>query len=52
MFKGRDLSGLAFPFTYQGQTANGYDKYLSRAMVKGNLVCWQPNANYYGTNWR
>jgi hypothetical protein len=50
LFPGRDLSRVS-PFKYQGETANGYDKYLARVLVKGNFVCWQPNANYYGTNW-
>ena len=34
-------------FVWQGQIVNGYDRYLSRIMWAGNLVCWQPNASGY-----
>ncbi len=37
-------------FVWQGQIVNGLDKYLSRIMWAGNLVCWQPNASCYRTN--
>ncbi len=35
---------------WQGQITNGYDKYLSRILVKGNLFCRQPNASMFLSN--
>jgi len=39
------------PFVWQGELANGYDKWLARILVAGNLVCWKPNANLFNSNW-
>lgn len=37
-------------FVWQAQIVNGMDKYLSRIMWAGNLVCWQPNASCLRTS--
>lgn len=38
------------PFKWQGEAVNGLDKYVARAMVAGNLLCTQPNANMFKSN--
>jgi len=38
------------PFKWQGEGVNGLDKYVARALVAGNLVCTQPNANMFKSN--
>lgn len=38
------------PFEWQGANANGYDYYLSRILVAGNLICWKPNGSMMLTN--
>lgn len=35
------------PFRWQGETSNGYDFWLSRMMVIGNLVCWKPRSSMW-----
>lgn len=50
LFPGRDLSRVT-PFEYQGKIINGYDKFLARVPVKGNLVCYRPNGNFWASNW-
>jgi hypothetical protein len=37
-------------FVWQGQNSNGYDFYLSRILVKGNLLCWKPNSSLWLSN--
>lgn len=49
LFPGRDLSVMT-PFKHQGENINGYDKYLARVYVKGNLVCWKPNGSIWLSN--
>ena len=34
-------------FRWQGEVANGYDKWLARALVAGNLCCLKPNGSLY-----
>jgi len=34
---------------WQGDIVNGFDKWLSRCLLAGNFVCWQPNASCYKT---
>ncbi|KPJ70372.1 MAG: hypothetical protein AMS14_10840, partial [Planctomycetes bacterium DG_20] len=38
-------------FVWQGDRDGGRDEWLSRILIAGNNVCWQPNANYWGSNW-
>jgi len=35
------------PFEWQGKTSNGFDYYLARILVAGNLVCWKPNGSMW-----
>ena len=37
-------------FEWQGKYANGFDYYLSRILVAGNLVCWKPRGNLWLSN--
>jgi hypothetical protein len=46
LFPGRDLTRMT-AFEYQGKQAGGFDKYLARIFVKGNMVCYQPNASMW-----
>jgi hypothetical protein len=41
-----DMTG----FKWQGENANGYDYWLARIMVCGNLVCWKPNSSMWLSN--
>lgn len=34
-------------FKWQGDVVNGYDFYLSRILLAGNLVCWKPNSSMW-----
>lgn len=34
-------------YTWQGDKADGYDEWLARIMLAGNLVCWKPNGSIY-----
>ena len=34
-------------FRWQGEVANGYDKWLARALVAGNICCIKPNGSLY-----
>ena len=39
-----------FKFTgykWQGENANGYDYYLGRILLQGNLVCWKPKSSMW-----
>jgi len=36
-------------FRWQGEVVNGYDKWLARAMVAGNICCTKPNGSLYRT---
>jgi len=38
------------PFKWQGENSNGYDFWLARMMVIGNLVCWKPRSSMFLTN--
>lgn len=37
------------PFKWQGENANGYDYWLARMLVIGNLVCWKPRSSMWLT---
>jgi len=37
-------------FRWQGDIEGGYDRWLARIMCRGNLVCWQPQANIWLSN--
>ena len=37
-------------FTWQGNMSNGHDYWLSRILLKGNMVCWKPNSSMYLSN--
>ena len=37
-------------FKWQGDVANGYDYWLARIMVQGNLMCWKPNSSMWLSN--
>lgn len=37
-------------FKWAGELPNGYDYYLARILLAGNLCCWQPNANLFLSN--
>lgn len=37
-------------FKWQGDVADGFDEWLARILVTGNLVCWQPNASIWLKN--
>jgi hypothetical protein len=37
-------------FVWQGDRVNGYDKWLARILVAGNLVCWKPNGSMWLNN--
>lgn len=37
-------------FTWQGDQANGLDKYMGRILWKGNLMCANPNQNMFRSN--
>ena len=37
-------------FEWQGNKANGFDFYLSRILLAGNFMTWQPNANMFLSN--
>lgn len=42
-----------FKFTgmkWQGENANGYDYWLGRILLQGNLVCWHPKASMWLSN--
>lgn len=49
LFPGRDLKTMT-PFKFQGESVNGFDKYLARIFVAGNLVCWRPQTNMWRAN--
>lgn len=34
-------------FVWQGDVVGGFDKWLARIMVAGNLVCWKPNGSMW-----
>jgi hypothetical protein len=34
-------------FEWQGKQSNGYDFWLSRILLAGNLLCWKPNGSMY-----
>ncbi len=34
-------------FEWMGKQSNGYDYYLARILIAGNLVCWKPNGNMW-----
>jgi len=38
------------PFVWQGQQANGFDYWLARIMLCGNLICWKPNGSMWLRN--
>jgi len=38
------------PFEWQGKNTNGFDYYLARILVAGNLCCWKPNGNLWLSN--
>ena len=38
------------PFVWQGDRANGFDKWLGRIMVAGNIMCWKPNGSIWLNN--
>ncbi len=38
------------PFKWQGELSGGHDYWLSRILVKGNLVCWKPNSSMWLSN--
>ncbi len=38
------------PFKWQGDQSNGYDFWLARMMVIGNLICWKPRSSMWLTN--
>jgi hypothetical protein len=37
-------------FVWQGDRANGFDKWIARILVSGNLVCWKPNGSMWLNN--
>ena len=37
-------------FVWQGDRVNGFDKWLARILVTGNLVCWKPNGSMWLNN--
>ena len=37
-------------FKWQGDVANGYDYWLARIMVQGNMMTWKPNASMWLNN--
>jgi len=37
-------------FEWQGKYTNGFDYYLSRILVAGNLCCWKPRGNIWLSN--
>ena len=37
-------------FVWQGDQANGYDHWLARIMLAGNLMCWKPNGSMWLMN--
>jgi len=37
-------------FEWQGKYTNGFDYYLSRILVAGNLLCWKPRGNIWLSN--
>jgi hypothetical protein len=37
-------------FVWQGDRVNGFDKWLARLLVSGNLVCWKPNGSMWLNN--
>ncbi|MBE3088168.1 MAG: hypothetical protein IMZ71_03510 [Chloroflexi bacterium] len=42
-----------FKFTgmkWQGENANGYDYYLGRILLQGNIVCWKPKSSMFLSN--
>ncbi|KPL25601.1 MAG: hypothetical protein AMJ75_00385 [Phycisphaerae bacterium SM1_79] len=43
----RDRNFKVTDFKWQGDQANGYDRWLARIMVKGNLVCNKPNSSMW-----
>jgi len=34
-------------FKWQGDVADGFDEWLARILVAGNLVCWKPNGSIW-----
>ena len=38
------------PFEWQAKNSNGYDFWLARIMVAGNLMCWKPNSSMWLSN--
>jgi hypothetical protein len=37
-------------FKWQGENSNGFDFWLARILLKGNLVCWKPNSSIWLSN--
>lgn len=37
-------------FKWQGDQANGFDYWLARILIVGNLVCWKPNGSLWLSN--
>lgn len=37
-------------FTWQGDRQDGYDEWLARIMIAGNLICWKPNGSIFLNN--
>jgi len=37
-------------FKWQGDRADGYDEWLARILIAGNLCCWKPNGSCYLSN--
>ena len=37
-------------FKWQGENSNGYDFWLARILISGNLVNWKPNSNMFLSN--
>ena len=49
-FELRIHSSRNFKFTgykWQGENANGYDYYLGRILLQGNMVCWKPKSSMF-----
>jgi len=38
------------PFVWQGEISNGFDFWLARILLRGNLVCWKPNGSMWLQN--
>ena len=37
-------------FKWQGENANGYDYWLARILLSGNMMCWKPNGSMWLQN--